>query len=279
MLGDAWGRATYVSRRSTGFSPNVDVYYCGDPQRAVVKVDLAGVELAEVRIEVSGRQLAIVGERPVQETEGRVYQQVEIPSGPFRRVVELQVDVDAERRQGHLRGRHPADRPAAARSRRDHPPGPDQDARADGGRAGPRGGRVPARRRGRDPRRRAAARRAAGAAAARDGHLPGDAHPAGGRAGALDQAGRRRARRQPDAGDGRLARPRERGARARTTSTTSASSASSPACSRSPTARSASSSRGPSGSGSAPTSPRSPTWSRGSPSCPTWSSRAPSWRR
>ena len=86
----------YVSRRSSGFSPNVDVYYCGDPQRAVVKVDLAGVELSEVGIEVSGRHLAIVGERAVQETEGRVYQQIEIPSGPFRRVVELQVEVDAE---------------------------------------------------------------------------------------------------------------------------------------------------------------------------------------
>jgi HSP20 family protein len=93
----AWARTTYVSRRSRGFTPNVDVYYCGDPQRAVVKVDLAGISLNEVGIEVSGRQLAIVGERQVQETEGRVYQQVEIPSGPFRRVVELQVDVDADR--------------------------------------------------------------------------------------------------------------------------------------------------------------------------------------
>jgi HSP20 family protein len=97
MLGGGWSRTTYVSRRSPGFSPNVDVYYCGDPQRAVVKVDLAGVALADVTIEVSARRLAITGERPVQETEGRVYQQVEIPSGPFRRVVELQVDVDAER--------------------------------------------------------------------------------------------------------------------------------------------------------------------------------------
>ena len=61
-----------------------------------MKVDLAGINLDEVGIEVSGRQLAIVGERHVQETEGRVYQQVEIESGPFRRVVELQVDVDAE---------------------------------------------------------------------------------------------------------------------------------------------------------------------------------------
>ena len=93
----AWARTTYVSRRSRGFTPNVDVYYCGDPQRAVVKVDLAGVHLDEVGIEVGIRQLAIVGERQVQETEGRVYQQVEIPSGPFRRVVELQVDVDPER--------------------------------------------------------------------------------------------------------------------------------------------------------------------------------------
>src|SRR5215469_7907430 len=92
-----WSRTRYVTRRSRGFSPNVDVYYCGDPQRAIVKVDLAGVKLSEVGIEVSGRHVAIAGERHLQETEGRVYQQIEIPSGPFRRVVELQVEVDAER--------------------------------------------------------------------------------------------------------------------------------------------------------------------------------------
>jgi HSP20 family protein len=95
-IGDSWSRTSYVSRRSSGFSPNVDVYYCGEPQRAVVKVDLSGVDLEAVGIEVGGRHLAIVGERPVQETEGRVYQQVEIPSGPFRRIVELQVEVDPE---------------------------------------------------------------------------------------------------------------------------------------------------------------------------------------
>jgi len=43
MLGDAWGRAGYLGRRVSGFSPSVDVYYCGDPQRAVIKVDLGGV--------------------------------------------------------------------------------------------------------------------------------------------------------------------------------------------------------------------------------------------
>jgi HSP20 family protein len=92
-----WSRTRYVARRSSGFSPNVDVYYCGDPQRAIVKVDLAGVELSQVGIEVSGRHLAITGERHVQDAEGRVYQQIEIPSGRFRRVVELQVELDPDR--------------------------------------------------------------------------------------------------------------------------------------------------------------------------------------
>src|SRR4051812_16194106 len=98
LLGDTWGRPSYAARRSRGFSPSVDVYYCGDdPQRAIVKVDLAGIDLSEVNIEITGRELTVVGRRPVQETEGRVYQQVEIPSGPFRRIVELGVDVDAEK--------------------------------------------------------------------------------------------------------------------------------------------------------------------------------------
>jgi HSP20 family protein len=97
LMDDPWGRTRYVSRRASGFSPNVDVYYVDEPQRAVVKVDLAGVDLTEVGIEVSGRQLAVVGRRVLQETEGRVYQQIEIPSGPFRRVVELQAEVDSGR--------------------------------------------------------------------------------------------------------------------------------------------------------------------------------------
>ena len=96
MLSNSWGRAGYVTRRASGFSPNVDVYYCGEPQKAVVKCDLSGIEPDSVGIEVSGRRLTVIGERPVQETEGRVYQQVEIPTGPFKHVVELQVDVDPD---------------------------------------------------------------------------------------------------------------------------------------------------------------------------------------
>ena len=95
LFGD-WSEAGRWAGPQTGFSPRVDVYYCGKPPKAVVKVDLAGVSLDKVSLEIVGRDLVIRGERPVQESEGRVYQQVEIEAGPFRRVVELSADVVAE---------------------------------------------------------------------------------------------------------------------------------------------------------------------------------------
>jgi HSP20 family protein len=97
LFGSAWGSGGRLAARpQTGFSPRVDVYYCGEPTKAIVKVDLAGVSLDTVGLEVVGRDLVISGERPIQETEGRVYQQVEIEAGPFRRVIELSADVVAE---------------------------------------------------------------------------------------------------------------------------------------------------------------------------------------
>ena len=99
LLGDFWDQAGYRQRRqATAFVPRVDVYYCGEqrPEKAVVKVELPGIELEAVNLEVRGRALIISGERPIRDTEGRTYQQVELPSGPFRRIVELSVDVDAD---------------------------------------------------------------------------------------------------------------------------------------------------------------------------------------
>ncbi len=97
LFGSVWGAGGPLSRRpQTGFSPRVDVYYCGEPPKAIVKVDLAGVSLDSIGLEVVGRELVISGERPIQETEGRVYQQVEIQAGPFRRVIELNADPVAE---------------------------------------------------------------------------------------------------------------------------------------------------------------------------------------
>ena len=97
LLGAVWERPLVGPRRARGFSPKVDVYYCGDDvPRAIVKADLGGIPLSEVNLEISGRELVISGQRPVQETEGRIYQQVEIETGPFRRVIELNADVNAD---------------------------------------------------------------------------------------------------------------------------------------------------------------------------------------
>jgi HSP20 family protein len=96
LFGDVFDRGALGAGRRQ-FSPHVDVYYCGQPPRAIVKVELAGVDVDDVGLEIRGRQLVIEGERRAQESEGRLYQQVEIPHGPFRRVVELGADVVADK--------------------------------------------------------------------------------------------------------------------------------------------------------------------------------------
>ena len=90
LFGDAFERSGF---RGRGFSPSVDVYYEDDPPRAVVKADLAGVEIEDVALEIQGRRLLIAGERRAEQAEGRLFQQIEIESGPFRRAVELGADV------------------------------------------------------------------------------------------------------------------------------------------------------------------------------------------
>jgi HSP20 family protein len=62
----------------------------------VVRAELAGVEIEDVALEIRGRQLLITGQRRPAQAEGRVYQQIEIAHGPFRRLVELGVDVVAD---------------------------------------------------------------------------------------------------------------------------------------------------------------------------------------
>ena len=93
LFGDVFER---TGLRGGGFSPSVDVYYVDDPPRAVVKAELAGVDVDDVALEIHGRQLVIAGERRPDEATGRLYQQIEIEHGPFRRVVELGADVVAE---------------------------------------------------------------------------------------------------------------------------------------------------------------------------------------
>jgi HSP20 family protein len=94
LFGDVFDRRRAL--RGRGFSPRVDVYYVDDPARAVVTVDLAAVEPGDVALEIRGRQLVIAGERRPSEASGRLYQQIEIEHGPFRRIVELGADVAAD---------------------------------------------------------------------------------------------------------------------------------------------------------------------------------------
>ena len=94
LFGDALERSPGL--RPRGFAPAVDVYYTDDPPRAVVKATLAGVHIDDVNLEIRGRQLVISGERRPAETTNRLYQQIEIQHGPFRRVVELGADVVAD---------------------------------------------------------------------------------------------------------------------------------------------------------------------------------------
>jgi len=94
LFGDVFERSTGL--RGRGFSPSVDVYYADDPPRAVVRAELAGVDIDDVALEIRGRQLLIAGERRPVEAAGRLYQQIEVEHGPFRRVVELGADVVAE---------------------------------------------------------------------------------------------------------------------------------------------------------------------------------------
>ena len=68
LFGDVFERTGFGPRR--GFSPAVDVYYHGDPPRAIVRAELAGVDIDGVGLEIRGRQLVIAGERRAAESAG-----------------------------------------------------------------------------------------------------------------------------------------------------------------------------------------------------------------
>ena len=120
LFGDVHDRGLSPRRRG-GFSPAVDVYYASDPPRAVVRADLAGIDPNAVQLEIRGRELVLSGHRDPQGGDDRVYQQLEIEHGPFRRAVALGADVDADAadatyEDGILTVELPLRRPAQPRS-------------------------------------------------------------------------------------------------------------------------------------------------------------------
>ena len=112
LFGDVFDRTGLAPARRGGFSPAIDVFYetppAPEPPRAVVHAELAGIDPDEIGLEIEGRELVLAGHRRPSDAEGRVYQQLEIDFGPFRRAIPLGADVvpDAARatyRDGILR--------------------------------------------------------------------------------------------------------------------------------------------------------------------------------
>src|SRR6201993_3964979 len=82
LFGDVFER-TGIARKRSGFSPVVDVAFAQDPPRAIVPAELAGIDIANLEMDIDGTRLMLAGQRLAAHAEGDVYQQVEIERGLF----------------------------------------------------------------------------------------------------------------------------------------------------------------------------------------------------
>jgi HSP20 family protein len=96
LFADLWQVPRFSGIRH-GYRPNVDCFHTDDPHALTVVVELPGVDPQSVQIVAGERALLISGERKRPKVQGRVYQQMEIETGPFQRQVRLLEDVDPER--------------------------------------------------------------------------------------------------------------------------------------------------------------------------------------
>jgi HSP20 family protein len=81
--------------RTPLIEPPTDVFETDEC--VVVVAEMAGISEEEVEIAVDGRVLVLSGERkPTGGQQGRLYSQMEIGHGPFRRELLLPAEVDAE---------------------------------------------------------------------------------------------------------------------------------------------------------------------------------------
>jgi HSP20 family protein len=101
LFADLWQVPRFSGIRH-GFRPNVDCFHTDDPHALTVLVELPGVDPGSLQIVAGERVLLISGERRRPKVQGRVYQQMEIESGPFQRQVRLLEDVDPDRARASL---------------------------------------------------------------------------------------------------------------------------------------------------------------------------------
>src|SRR3954466_4600834 len=96
LFADLWQVPRFSGIRH-GFRPNVDCFHTDDPHTLTVVVELPGVDPGSLQIVAGERLLVIAGDRKRPKVPGRVYQQMEIETGPFQRQVRLPENVDPER--------------------------------------------------------------------------------------------------------------------------------------------------------------------------------------
>ena len=89
------------------FRPNADVYFDDRRRAVVVKLELPGIDPAQVSLEIEDNVLRVTGVRSDERPADAVYYQMEITYGRFERSVALPSEVDpsqasAEYRSGYL---------------------------------------------------------------------------------------------------------------------------------------------------------------------------------
>ena len=73
LLGDFWNESGYRARRpQTAFIPRLDLYYCGEdaPERAVIKMELPGVDVAADEAQATYEDGLLRIELPVRTQRG-----------------------------------------------------------------------------------------------------------------------------------------------------------------------------------------------------------------
>ena len=94
LFSELWQVPRFAARGS--FRPQVDCYRTEDPPEIVVLVELPGVDPEDVQVVATPQALLVAGERLRPPGDGRVYQQMELAYGPFRRELVFGEDVDPE---------------------------------------------------------------------------------------------------------------------------------------------------------------------------------------
>ena len=79
------------------FQPLADVYYMKEDNNVIVKLEIPGIAPEDVNITLQDKTLVVEGNRfdPQQEGE-KVYQQMEIDYGRFKRKIMLPINVDVQ---------------------------------------------------------------------------------------------------------------------------------------------------------------------------------------